>query len=132
MKEKMRLVLIVFAISFLTSCASMEKSIQNLNDFFTINNGVVLPKTTSGMVKTYSINDKGTVEILGQEMIKDTHWLYVKCDYWSGCYMRCQGPKKICQSIATKSGLKNQYVLKRSAGENQFLGIWKVLDFNTD
>ena len=114
MKERMKLVLIVFAIAFLTSCASMEKSIQTLNDFFTINNGIVLPKTTSGAVKTYSINDNGTVEILGQEMIKDTHWLYVKCDYWSGCYMRCQGQIDSCKRVAKNSQIQVEYIFSRS------------------
>ena len=110
MKKRMALVIIIFAISFLTSCTSMQK----LNNFFSMNNGVVLPKTNPDAVKTYSINDKGTVEILGQEMIKDTHWLYVKCDYWSGCYMRCQGQIDSCKRVARDSQIQVDYIFSRS------------------
>ena len=101
MKKTIGLTLIVFAVSFLTSCAS---------------NGLVLPKTIPGTIKTYTVNQEGTVEILGQDIkTKPTHWLYVQCDHWSGCYMRCQGPIKTCKSIATKSGLDIAYVVTNHA-----------------
>lgn len=91
MKKRMGLILLVFAISFLTSCAS---------------NGIILPKTKQGDVKTYTVNDLGTVEILGQDMqIEPTHWLFVECDHWSGCYMRCQGKIKSCKKVAIDSEL---------------------------
>ena len=115
MKKRMELVLIIFTISFLTSCASMQNSIQNLNNFFTIDNGIVLPKTTSGGIKTYTIDEKGTVKILGQEMINDTHWLYVTCDHWSGCYMRCQGQIGSCKTVAKNSQIQVEYIFSRSA-----------------
>jgi len=109
----------IFVLFFLTSCTST---------------GTVVPKAFPGSAELFKVNNAGTVEVKGY--IKEDqpmHWVFVECEnQLRGCYMRCQGPKKICKSIATKSGLKNQYVLKRSAGENQFLGIWKVLDFNTD
>ena len=74
-----------FAVFFLTSC---------------ISNSIILPNTLHGMVKTYTVNDKGTVEILGQDMTTEPmHWLYVKCDHWSGCYMRCQGKVKSCVKV---------------------------------
>ena len=50
MKKAIELTLIVFVVSFLTSCAS---------------NGIVLSKTIPGAVKTYTVNQQGTVEILG-------------------------------------------------------------------
>ena len=53
MKKTIGLTLIVFAVSFLTSCAS---------------NGLVLPKTIPGTIKTYTVNQEGTVEILGQDI----------------------------------------------------------------
>ena len=87
MKKRMGLTLIVFTIFFLTSCAS---------------NSIILLKTLHGMVKTYTVNDKGTVEILGQDMTTEPmHWLYVECDHWSGCYMRCQGKVQSCKKVAT-------------------------------
>ena len=86
----------VFAIFFLTSCAS---------------NSIILPKTLHGMVKTYTVNDKGTVEILGQDMTTEPmHWLYVKCDHWSGCYMRCQGKVKSCKKVVIDNKLDVDYI----------------------
>ena len=86
MKKTIELTLMVFAISFLTSCAS---------------NGIVLPKTIQGAVKTYTVNQEGTVEILGQDLkAEPKHWLYIRCDHWSGCYMRCQGEISSCKKVA--------------------------------
>ena len=83
MKKTIELTLIVFAISFLTSCTS---------------NGIALPKTIPGTVKTYTVNQEGTVEILGHNIkTEPKHWLYIRCDHWSGCYMRCQGKNKPLQ-----------------------------------
>ena len=96
MKKRMGLILMVFAISFLTSCAT---------------NGIILPKTIQGVVKTYEVNEEGTVEILGQDMrVEPMHWLYVDCDHWSGCYMRCQGKVKSCKKVATDSKLEVDYI----------------------
>jgi len=89
MKKAIELTLIVFAISFLTSCAS---------------NGIILPQTIPGTVKTYTVNQEGTVEILGQDIkTKPQHWLYIRCNHWSGCYMRCQGEKTSCNKVARDS-----------------------------
>ena len=108
----------IFSLFFLTSCSSTQ---------------TVVPKAFPGSADLFKVNNAGTVLVKGNNKKQPMHWVFVECEnQLRGCYMRCQGPKKICQSIATKSGLKNQYVLKRSAGENQLLGIWKVLDFNTD
>ena len=96
MKKIMGLILIVFAIFFLTSCTS---------------NSITLPKTLQGMVKTYTVNDKGTVEILEQDMtIEPMHWLYVQCDHWSGCYMRCQGKVKSCKKVIIDNKLDLDYI----------------------
>lgn len=93
----------VFAISFLTSCAS---------------NGVVLPKMLPGAEKTFEVNTDGTVEILGQDMITEpTHWLYVECDHWSGCYMRCQGKIASCKKVAADSQLDVDYIFSRTGSE---------------
>ena len=92
----MELILIIFVISFLTSCAS---------------NGIALHKTIPGAVKTYTVNQQGTVEILGQDMrTQPTHWLYIRCNHWSGCYMRCQGEIKSCKKVARDSNFPVGYV----------------------
>ena len=97
MKKTIGLTLIVFAVSFLTSCAS---------------NGLVLPKTIPGTIKTYTVNQEGTVEILGQDIkTKPMHWLYVHCDHWSGCYMRCQGEINSCKKVVKDSKLLLDYVV---------------------
>ena len=109
----------VLAIFFLTSCSSTQS---------------VVPKAFPGSAELFKVNNAGTVVVKGYD-IKDVpmHWVFVECEnHLRGCYMRCQGPKNICQSIAAKSGLKNEYVLKRSHGETKILGIWKILDFNSD
>jgi hypothetical protein len=87
MKKKLGLILMVFAISFLTSCAS--------ND--------ILISKNPGSANNYSVNDKGTVEILGEKTITDMHWMYVECDHWSGCYVRCQGQLDSCKQVETES-----------------------------
>ncbi|MFT4579973.1 MAG: hypothetical protein ACI9UO_002825 [Nitrospinales bacterium] len=86
----------ILALFFLTSCAS---------------NGTVVPKAFPGSAEIFKVNDGGTVEVKGYDM-KDqsVHWVFVECDYWSGCYMRCQGPVKTCKSIATKSDLDVAYI----------------------
>ena len=86
----------MFALFFLTSCAS---------------NGTVVAKAFPGSAEIFKVTDEGTVEVKGDDMKdKSVHWVFVECDYWSGCYMRCQGPIKTCKSIATKSGLDISYV----------------------
>ena len=92
----MELILIIFVISFLNSCAS---------------NGTALHKTIPGAVKTYTVNQKGTVEILVQDMkAQPKHWLYIRCNHWSGCYMRCQGEIKSCKKVARDSNFLVGYV----------------------
>ena len=81
----------ILALLFSTSCAS---------------NRTAVPKDFPGSAEIFKVNDEGTVEVKGYDM-KDqpSHWVFVRCDYWSGCYMRCQGPAKTCKSIAIKSDL---------------------------
>jgi hypothetical protein len=109
----------IFLLLFLTSCTST---------------GTVAPKAFPGSAELFKVNNAGTVVVKGYNKEEQPmHWVFVECENkLRGCYMRCQGPKNICQSIASKSGLKNEYILKRSHGENQFLGIWKILDFNSN
>ena len=30
-------------------------------------------------------------------------WIDVECDHWTGCFMRCDGPKKQCKKLAEDS-----------------------------
>ena len=116
MKKAMVLLKAMLILLFLTSCASHVTTI---------------PKPFSGSAEIFQVNDAGTVEVKGYNT-KDQpmYWVFVECENRiRGCYMRCKGPKKICRSIAAKSGLKDEYVLKRSGGETKLLGIWKILDF---
>ena len=96
MKNRIILVLMVFAVTFLTACAS---------------NGLIIPKTISGVEKTYTVTEEGTVEIIGQDMnIEPKHWVFVECNHWSGCFMTCQGKINSCKKVATDSGLKISYI----------------------
>jgi hypothetical protein len=83
MKNKMGLVLMIFAVSFLSACAS---------------NAILVAKNPMS-ANNYSVNDKGTIKILDQERITDTHWMYVECDQWSGCYMMCEGKLDSCKHV---------------------------------
>ena len=86
----------ILVLLFSTSCAS---------------NGTAVPKAFPGSAEIFKVNDEGTVEVKGFD-IKDQslHWVFVRCDYWSGCYMLCQGPAKTCKSIAIKSDLDFIYI----------------------
>ena len=108
----------IISLFFFTSCSSTQ---------------TVVPKAFPGSAELFKVNNAGTVVVKGYNKEQPMHWVFVECEnILRGCYMRCQGPKNICQSISSKSGLKNEYVLKRSPGENQLSGKWKILDFNTD
>ena len=116
MKKRIFFLGTVLAIFFLTSCSSTQS---------------VVPKAFPGSAELFKVNNAGTVVVKGFKKEQPMHWVFLECEnHLRGCYMRCQGPKNICKNIAAKSGLKNEYVLKRSGGETQFLGIWKILDFN--
>jgi hypothetical protein len=119
MKKRIVFLVTVLAIFFLTACSSTQ---------------TVAPKAFPGSADLFKVNNAGTVVVKGYSKEEQSmHWVFVECEnILRGCYMRCQGPKNICQSISSKSGLKNEYVLKRSPGDNQLSGIWKILDINTD
>ena len=92
MKKVMVLLKSMLLLFFLTSCAS---------------HGTTVPKAFIGSAEIFQVDDTGTVKVKGYNLkYQPTHWAFVHCDYWSGCYMRCQGPKNICKSIAEKSDLK--------------------------
>mgnify|MGYP006443327145 FL=1 len=86
----------IFLLFFLTSCTST---------------GTVVPKAFEGSAKLFKVNDEGTVEVKGYGMTEQPeNWVFVRCKYWSGCYMRCRGPVNKCKSIAEKSDLEVGYI----------------------
>ena len=96
MKKGIKLFVMVFVISFLTSCASSS---------------LVIPNTNPEADKTFTTSQEGTVEILGQDMkIKPKHWMFVRCEHWSGCFLRCQGDLNSCKKVAKDYKLKLDYV----------------------
>lgn len=54
---------------------------------------------------------KGSVVIQNTEP-KDMkrHWVFVKCDHWAGCYMRCVGKLSICEKLAASVAWKEIYL----------------------
>ena len=87
----------ISALLIFTSCAS---------------NHAAVPKAFPGSPEIFKVNNKGTVEVKGDNLKNQPmHWVFVNCNHWSGCYMRCQGRAKTCKSIAKKSGLKISHTL---------------------
>ena len=85
----------------LTSCAS---------------NPPAVPRYFEGSSKIFEVISDGTVKVKIRNLkVHPVHWIFVRCEYWSGCYMQCQGPLITCKSIAQKSGLKISHIL---TGEN--------------
>ena len=50
----------------------------------------------------FDLND--TAQIKGEENHSMSRWwIDVECDYWAGCFMRCDGSKQQCRKIAEDS-----------------------------
>ena len=48
----------------------------------------------------YKIVDETTVVL---ETNNGRQWIYVDCDYWAGCFMRCDGASNQCRQLAKDS-----------------------------
>jgi len=48
----------------------------------------------------YKIVDETTVV---EESQNGRQWIYVDCDYWAGCFMRCDGASNQCKQLAQDS-----------------------------
>ena len=97
MKKGIVLLGAISALFLFTSCASDHAAV---------------PKAFPGSPEIFNVNNEGTVEVKVDNLKNQPiHWVFVNCNHWSGCYMRCQGPAKTCKSIAKKSGLKISHVL---------------------
>lgn len=117
MKKGMVLLGAMISIFLLNSCASGDACCNTKEEpikHIVIPEAVEIPQTFPGADKIFTVNNVGTVEIIENDIKSQSmHWLFVSCEHWSGCYMRCQGPKKTCKSIAKKSDLKVSHILSR-------------------
>jgi hypothetical protein len=90
-------VLAIALVLFQTSCAS---------------NPPAVPKSFEGSSKIFQVSSNGTIKVKGiNSKDQSMHWVFVRCDHWSGCYLLCQGPLITCKSIAKNSGLKITHIL---------------------
>ena len=48
----------------------------------------------------YTIVDETTVVAQSNN---GRQWIYVDCDYWAGCFMRCDGASNQCRQLAKDS-----------------------------
>ena len=65
--------------------------------------GKMLSSINHDIVKDkIDLND--TVVIQGEDKhLMSRWWIDVSCDYWAGCFMRCDGSKKQCLKLAEDS-----------------------------
>ncbi len=49
--------------------------------------------------RDFAIKNRQVVTPPQNENPNMTHWLFVECDTWSGCYMPCRGTLKACMEI---------------------------------
>ena len=97
MNQGIVLLCAISALFLFTSCASNHDAV---------------PKAFPGSPEIFNVNNEGTVEVKVDNIKNQPiHWVFVNCNHWSGCYMRCQGPARTCKSIAKKSGLKISHIL---------------------
>ncbi len=50
--------------------------------------------------KKFAIQNQQVVTPPKNENPHMTHWLFVKCDHWAGCFMPCRGALKACMQVA--------------------------------
>ena len=101
MKSKIIFLSLVFITFYLSACSTVlikpKEPIENFN---------------------YKINNaKNTVKIINQKSRdRGLHWIYLKCDYIFGCYMRCEGPINSCMKVATLSNYQIRYITTNIKG----------------
>ncbi len=64
----------------------------------------------SGLIKNFTIVD-GSV-LINDTLNKDMkrHWVYIKCNHWAGCYMRCIGKLNSCEALAKSASWEEIYL----------------------
>ena len=97
MENKIIFLSLVFTVFYLSSCSTI----------------VIKPKESSEKIN-YKIKDNKTVKIINQKnKNKRLHWLYLRCDYIFGCYMRCEGPINSCVKVATFSIYQVKHIITK-------------------
>ena len=105
MREKIIFLSLVISIFCLSSCSAI----------------LIKPEGSIGSVDyrvTSENQGEKTVEILAQEKNKLLHWLYLRCDYIFGCYMRCEGPINSCMKVATLGKFDMKYIMTKKKGHS--------------
>ena len=96
---------IVFAFAVTISCTkSVEYYVKQVDDF--VDTGYPKPKRVSGVlvsnVEHKVVDGTAIIENTSEESLS-RWWVDVKCDYWAGCFMRCDGSKQQCRNLAEDS-----------------------------
>ena len=82
---------------------------------------LIEPEGSIGSVNyrvTSANHGEKTVEILAQEKNELSHWLYLRCNYIFGCYMRCEGPINSCMEVATLAKFDMKYIVTKKKGHS--------------
>lgn len=73
-------------------------------------------------VDSQADDDKGYTIVEGSVVINNTipddmkrHWVFIKCDHWAGCYMRCIGKLNACEKLAQKVAWEEIYLFSDKA-----------------
>ena len=76
-----------------------------------VNMAVADKGQTTGITERYWDVIGGSVVIKNSKP-KDMarHWVFVKCDHWAGCYMRCVGKLNICEKLAATVAWEEIYL----------------------
>lgn len=76
-----------------------------------VNTAVADNSQTTGITERYWDVIGGSVVIKNSKP-KDMarHWVFVKCDHWAGCYMRCVGKLNICEKLAATVAWEEIYL----------------------
>ena len=83
-----------------------------------LNLGLVL----GAPVDSQAGDDKGYTIVDGSVVINDTipqdmerHWVYIKCEHWAGCYLRCIGRLNACEKLAKTVSWEEIYLFSDKA-----------------
>ena len=87
------------AVNILLMCVVAVAFVSSVGCFY--------PKAERGPGELVSdINFKIIDETTVVENVDNSRqWIYVDCDYWAGCFMRCDGASNQCTQLARDSKL---------------------------
>lgn len=61
-----------------------------------------LPGTMTSNVDYEVVDDTAVIE---ERRMSGRWWVNVECDYWAGCFMRCDGSEQQCRQLANDAQL---------------------------